>query len=187
MSSARRPLVVAWIIALAAIDLASKFWAAKSLDDGPIELPGPVDLQLGYNSGTAFGLFSTVPAALIVVVTSAVAVALIRAWWRGRTPAGPVALIIAGAVANAIDRLEAGSVVDMLHTGWWPTFNIADIYITTGVAWWAIVSTGSGRAASSTDDPTGAEPKRIRSAEPGPLTAQDADQVPNLQDSSGSG
>jgi signal peptidase II len=154
MSSPRRDLMVAWIIALVAVDLASKFWAVNTLDDGPVELPGPIDLQLGYNSGTAFGLFSNVPTLLIVVATGAIAVALIRAWWRCRTPTGPVALIIAGAVANAIDRLEAGSVVDMLHTGWWPTFNIADIYITTGVAWWAIISMRSERQTPSNVEPT---------------------------------
>lgn len=147
--------MIVWIIALAAIDLASKIWAVNNLDDGPVELPGPIDLQLGYNSGTAFSLFSNVPSLVIVVVTSAVAIALIRAWWRCRTPTGPVALIIAGAVANAIDRFEAGSVVDMLHTGWWPTFNIADIYITTGVAWWAIISMRSERQTPSNVEPTG--------------------------------
>lgn len=187
MNSPRRPAMIAGIVALVAIDLASKFWAVKGLDDGPVELPGPVDLQLGYNRGTAFGLFSNVPTLLIVVVTSGVAIALIRAWWRGRTPTGPVALIIAGAVANAIDRLEAGSVVDMLHTGWWPTFNIADIYITTGVAWWAIISTRSERQASSTADPTETEPERIRSDESGPPSARGADQDPNVHDSSGPG
>ena len=155
MNSARRPTMIVWIIALVAIDLASKIWAVNTLDDAPIELPGPVDLRLGYNSGTAFSLFSNVPSLVIVIATSAVAIALIRAWWRGRTPTGPVALIIAGAVANAIDRLEAGSVVDMLHTGWWPTFNIADIYITTGVAWWAIISMRPERQTTSNVEPTG--------------------------------
>jgi signal peptidase II len=24
----------------------------------------------------------------------------------------------------------------MFHTGWWPTFNLADVFITIGVAWW---------------------------------------------------
>jgi signal peptidase II len=51
-----------------------------------------------------------------------------------------VALIVAGGIANVVDRLEAGSVVDMLHTGWWPTFNLADVYITTGVALWLVTT-----------------------------------------------
>ncbi len=187
MNSLRRPAMIAGIVALVAIDLASKFWAVATLDDAPIELPGPLDLQLGYNSGTAFGLFSNVPSLLIVIVTSAVAVALLRAWWHGRTQTGPAALIIAGAVANAIDRLEAGSVVDMLHTGWWPTFNIADIYITTGVAWWAIVSARSDRSASVATDSTDTTPQRNRSDESSLLSGRGADQDPNVQDSSGLG
>ena len=44
-----------------------------------------------------------------------------------------MALIVAGGIANVVDRLEAGSVVDMLHAGWWPTFNLADVSIVVGV------------------------------------------------------
>lgn len=187
MNSARRPTVIVWVVVLVAVDLASKVWAVGNLDDAPVVLPGPVDLQLGYNSGTAFGLFSNVPSLVIVVVTSAVAAALARAWWRGRTPTGPVALIIAGAVANAIDRVEGGSVVDMLHTGWWPTFNVADVYITTGVVGWAVISTRSDRPASPTVNPTESATKRVRSNESGLRCGRGADQDPNVQDSSGPG
>jgi len=144
----------ALIASLITIDLASKLWAVTTLDDAPIELPGPIDLRLSYNSGTAFGLFSNIPSLLIATVTLAIAIALLRAWWHDRTPTGPTALIIAGAIANTIDRLEAGSVVDMLHTGWWPTFNIADIFITTGVAWWAITTTKSDRSTTAQIEPS---------------------------------
>ena len=37
-----------------------------------------------------------------------------------------------GAIGNVIDRAEAGTVVDMLHTGWWPAFNLADVAIVCG-------------------------------------------------------
>ncbi len=188
MNSARRPTMIAWIVALVAIDLASKIWAVDTpRRRSRRRFPAPSTSNSVTTAGRRSVCSRTCRALLIVVVTSGVAIALIRAWWSGRTPTGPVALIIAGAVANAIDRLEAGSVVDMLHTGWWPTFNIADIYITTGVAWWAFLSTRSERPASSTADPTEAEPERIRSDESGPLSAQGADQDPNVQDSSESG
>lgn len=50
-----------------------------------------------------------------------------------------VPLIISGALGNMIDRWRLGYVVDFirfhLHDGWeWPTFNVADITITVGVA-----------------------------------------------------
>lgn len=128
------------IVVLAGIDLTTKRWAIGALSDGPIVLPGPVDLQLHYNSGTAFGLFASVPSLVIAAATVAVAVVMLNKWRTAQAPAVPVALIVAGGLANTIDRLEAGSVVDMLHTGWWPTFNLADTYITIGVAIWAITA-----------------------------------------------
>ena len=48
----------------------------------------------------------------------------------------------------------------MLHTGWWPTFNLADIYITIGVATWIIMSirafddTHNGAASSTAEKTT---------------------------------
>ena len=133
-----RPLApfIAATAALVVIDLSTKWWAVGALSHSRRELPGPVDLQLAYNSGTAFGLFSNLPTIVISIITVAVVIVVVNMWRTRRAPTVPVALVVAGGIANAVDRLEAGSVVDMLHTGWWPTFNLADIYITTGVAWW---------------------------------------------------
>lgn len=128
--------------ALVAGDLASKAWAVRSLDDGPIELPGPLDLQLSYNDGIAFGLFDQLPAVALIVASLLIVVLLARSWHAGHSPTVPTAMIVAGAVANSLDRFESGSVVDMLHLGWWPTFNVADIYITSGVALWIILTIG---------------------------------------------
>lgn len=32
------------------------------------------------------------------------------------------------------DRLDGQGVVDYLHSGWFPTFNLADVFVTTGIA-----------------------------------------------------
>ena len=40
--------------------------------------------------------------------------------------------MIGGALANVVDRAEDGQVTDYLHTGWWPTFNLADTFLVTG-------------------------------------------------------
>ena len=40
--------------------------------------------------------------------------------------------MIGGAVANVVDRARDGVVTDYLHTGWWPTFNLADTFLVTG-------------------------------------------------------
>ena len=43
-------------------------------------------------------------------------------------------LLLGGAVGNFLDRLDGAGVVDYLHTGWFPTFNAADVFVTVGVA-----------------------------------------------------
>ena len=40
--------------------------------------------------------------------------------------------VIGGAIANVIDRARDGVVTDYLHSGWWPTFNLADTFLVTG-------------------------------------------------------
>ena len=134
------PFTIA-IASLTAIDLATKWWAVTALSDDTRQLPGPVDLRLHYNRGTAFGLFSDLPAVIISIATVCFITVLVRMWLSERAPGGPVALIVAGGLANVIDRVEGGGVVDMLHTGWWPTFNLADVFITVGVAWWISATT----------------------------------------------
>ncbi len=43
-------------------------------------------------------------------------------------------LILSGAISNLIDRLARGCVVDFINFKLWPVFNLADIYITVGIA-----------------------------------------------------
>lgn len=43
-------------------------------------------------------------------------------------------LILAGAVANVLDRIFLGCVIDFIDLKFWPVFNLADIYITIGVS-----------------------------------------------------
>jgi signal peptidase II len=50
-----------------------------------------------------------------------------------------LAAILGGAAANVIDRVPDGLVTDYLHTGWWPTFNLADTFIVLGAI--ALVAT----------------------------------------------
>jgi len=42
--------------------------------------------------------------------------------------------ILSGAISNIIDRLVQGCVLDFIDLKIWPVFNLADIYITIGVA-----------------------------------------------------
>jgi signal peptidase II len=85
-------------------------------------------------------LLTDIPVAVIVILTSLVAVALVLVVARGSAPLLPAGLILGGALGNLVDRTHNGSVVDMLHTSFWPTFNLADVAICTGVALWVLQS-----------------------------------------------
>lgn len=145
--------MLAWSGLLIGADLALKVWASSALRVRTIELPGPLDLQLGHNSGVAFGRLGDAPPWAIITITAVVTIGLWVAAARGALPAVPALLVASGATANVLDRLEAGSVVDLFHTGWWPTFNLADIYITGGAVLLVVVSLRSP-SAENTAPPT---------------------------------
>lgn len=44
-----------------------------------------------------------------------------------------LALILAGALGNLVDRVIFGHVTDFIEFSFWPTFNLADSFITAGV------------------------------------------------------
>lgn len=94
-----------------------------------------------WNRGVSFGMFNNLVygqwllSALAIVIT----LFLLRWLWRttDRLTAIAIALIIGGAVGNAIDRLRYGAVADYLdfHAfGYhWPAFNLTDSAIFMGV------------------------------------------------------
>ena len=87
------------------------------------------------NNGVAFG-FLAGGGALVVIVTAAVAIALLVFFLRG--PDRPwlwlsTGLLVGGAVGNLLDRLLNGSVTDFIKLPHWPAFNVSDIAITIGV------------------------------------------------------
>lgn len=131
-------------------DLVTKLWASRALRNDPINLPGPLDLRLGHNSGVAFSFLTAAPPVLIILLTSALAVVLLRGSAIGSIPLLPGALIAGGAIGNILDRIEAGTVVDMLYTSFWPTFNVADVAISGGIALWFLTAI---RNQPETDEP----------------------------------
>lgn len=124
------------------MDLTAKAWAQNQLSATGVEL-GPVDLRLAYNPGVAFSVGAKAPAWLVIAVTAAITAAVVVIAWRAarhgsRAQLTALALILGGAVANLADRAADGVVTDYLHTGWWPTFNLADTAIVTGALLFAV-------------------------------------------------
>lgn len=137
---------------LAVVDLGAKAVAERGLGDGRTVDLGPLALQLAHNSGAAFSLGSGLPSWVVVTVTGLLTGVIAVITWRAVAttsrllPAG-LAAVLAGATANLVDRAGDGRVTDYLHTGWWPTFNLADVWITTGAAVAILASLRSDRSA----------------------------------------
>jgi signal peptidase II len=93
------------------------------------------------NSGIAFGIF---PGRLgIVSILTAIAVVWMLVHFArsgARHVLFPVALglLVGGSVSNLADRVRDGHVTDFIHISHWPTFNLADSFIVTGVVLLAI-------------------------------------------------
>jgi signal peptidase II len=121
---------------VATVDLAAKAASESRLADSSIDL-GLLRLQLAYNSGVAFSLGAKLPVTVIVAITATITLALAAYAWRRAPHAAWVeriagGFVIGGAMANVVDRARDGVVTDYLHTGWWPTFNLADTFLVTG-------------------------------------------------------
>lgn len=140
--TARRLAVYLGAAILTAVDLTAKQWAAGELPGRSISL-GLIDLQLAYNPGVSFSLGASLPAWAIIALTAIITAGVAVAAWRISPRAGlaqriGLAAVLGGAAANLIDRTLNGHVTDYLHTGWWPTFNLADVFIVLGAFTFAI-------------------------------------------------
>ncbi|HVE80164.1 MAG TPA: signal peptidase II [Gemmatimonadaceae bacterium] len=145
------PALFAGLVAgVLAADLATKAAAVERLV--PL-VPRPVlgDVlrwRLTYNRGMAFGLGAGAASRLIFSAAAvAIVVYLVRLWAEtvpgARVRVAALALVVAGALGNLLDRLRsAKGVVDFIDVGvgavrFW-TFNIADASVTVGailLAW----------------------------------------------------
>jgi len=144
---------------LVGCDHGAKFIAKAELEgQRPHELiRGVLDLRYAENTDVAFNLLRAIPEGIrapALIVTGALALlglAAVLVRRPPRTSLGTAALLLvtAGALGNYLDRLFRGYVVDFVHLQHWPVFNIADAYVTAGVAMLA-VSTLRMREGSST-------------------------------------
>ena len=139
-SAGRRPRTVLLVGAavLAAVDLVVKAVAEAGLADGTTVGLRLLTLVLHHNSGVAFSLGAALPGWIVITATGLIIAAL--TWYLliavptlTRLARTGATLMLGGATGNFTDRLDGDGVVDYLHTGWFPTFNLADVLITTGV------------------------------------------------------
>ena len=143
-----------WLSAVVVLlDQASKWWAqANLLPHVPRPLLPHLDLTLMFNRGAAFSFLGEAAGwqrwfftALAVVAVVVLTVWLARLRSGDRLTAAGIALIIGGAIGNAIDRVRLGHVVDFIDLWWdarwhWPAFNLADSAITVGAVLLVLLS-----------------------------------------------
>jgi signal peptidase II len=101
-----------------------------------------LNLLLVYNPGAAFSFLSDAAGwqrvffITVALVASAWILFLLRKYPHQRGFALALALVLAGAVGNVIDRMFIGAVIDFVDVhafGYhWPAFNVADSSITCG-------------------------------------------------------
>lgn len=100
-------------------------------------LPHVLGLTYAQNTGAAFSILeehSWILTVVSLVVSVLLVVLLVRRTFPGVWPMCSLALVLAGAVGNLIDRAFCGYVTDMFQTLFitFPIFNVADICIVCG-------------------------------------------------------
>jgi signal peptidase II len=125
------------LAAIAADQLTKAIVSSQLALDDSEHVIGPFSIHHVQNSGIAFGFFAS--ATSLVILLTGVAVAWMLYFFSrsgARHPVLPVALglVIGGSVSNLADRVRLGHVTDFLDLKYWPAFNLADSFITIGVA-----------------------------------------------------
>lgn len=130
-----------------AIDQAHKYWMLYVYDiagRGKVAVTPFLDLVFVKNTGISYSLFNQgsqagqyMLAGFAVIASAAMWVWLTRSD-TSRLMAWSLALIIGGALGNALDRVLIGGVADFFSAHafgfYWYVFNIADVAIVAGVA-----------------------------------------------------
>ncbi|MBI4994306.1 signal peptidase II [Candidatus Peregrinibacteria bacterium] len=127
--------ILAAVCSLVVLDIFTK-WLAKNYLSQPIEIiPQFFQLVLSFNKGIAFSI--PIPNAAMIFLTPLLAAALIWLIIKNCSPEKRATkfcmiFIAAGAIGNFINRLWTGAVIDFLDFSFWPSFNLADAYLTIG-------------------------------------------------------
>ena len=134
------------IACLIAADQISKAVVAKTVPFyGSVSvIPGFFAVSHIHNAGAIFGMFNGSGSKLVAILLTAAtltAMGMVIVYFF-KTPTSQkamrfaLALILAGALGNFIDRIFRGHVIDFLEIHvkkfYWPTFNIADSCISIG-------------------------------------------------------
>lgn len=128
-----------WIVLgaiLLSLDLFTKWLAEIYLKQTLHIWPDIFEIRVSHNTGVAFSM--PIPNGIMVFLTPLLAGAvifLIARYYDLKKILSKLSLVffISGALGNFINRLFNGAVVDFLDFSFWPSFNLADIYLTLSI------------------------------------------------------
>ena len=121
-----------------------------TLNESTSVIDGFLNITYVRNTGVAFGIFSSIssPAksTLLSIFTAVAAVVVVvysvRSPVRNRLLQVALGFILGGALGNLYDRINYGYVIDFIEVYFrnyhWPSFNVADSAISTGVVLLAV-------------------------------------------------
>jgi len=136
-------IVIAFLIVI--LDLISKQWIFNHLDFGSALVITPFfNIVHFQNTGAAFSFLSEASGwqRYFFIVVSLIAIVIIIRLIRERLKQPllclALAFILGGAIGNLCDRSYYGFVIDFIYVHYqayyWPAFNVADSFISIGVA-----------------------------------------------------
>ncbi|MDD2237715.1 MAG: signal peptidase II [Kiritimatiellae bacterium] len=136
-------------LAIVVLDQVSKFFVREYLAFGSVRpvIPGLMNLTHLRNTGAAWGMLGNQN--LFLSLLSFVMLILMVLFRRsflngGRVHRAAFGLLAGGIIGNLIDRIKQGAVTDFLDfyvANWhWPSFNVADAAICTGVGLYLLSS-----------------------------------------------
>lgn len=130
------------------LDRIAKLFAIKNLsgNSGIIIIKNFFSLEYLENRGAAFGIFQGKTTALslfTIVVLIGIMIYLAKCRQNSRLIKLSLSLVIGGALGNLYDRIVYGYVVDFIllhykYIYYFPTFNIADMFVVVGTVLLAI-------------------------------------------------
>lgn len=156
----RKTVIFVLVVVLGVIlDQVTKIWVVNNIEYGVGEIviiPEFFSLVHAQNPGAAGGFLADMPyARYLFLGFTVIAVGIILDLWRRLPPSDwfmstTMGLILSGAIGNAIDRVDKGTVTDFLlvytespglkrwlidtvGTNQWPSFNVADSALVVGV------------------------------------------------------
>lgn len=135
----KKSSIFAFVFVIAYLsDLYSKSIARSALEEKPIEIIGGLlQFRITENTGVAFGMMSNNQPALFAMSAVSIIVLIFVVFGIkiafGDFPYVAVSFVMAGALANFVERAARGFVTDFIEFSFWPSFNLADVFIVAGV------------------------------------------------------